>query len=83
MKNAYTCRKRMSYAWMKSQAHVASAWFARKVAQLCPPILDGTSFMYFWMVRLLTRTPSLSGLLHPRSQQASGEMPVAGLRSTE
>jgi hypothetical protein len=35
----------MSYAWMKSQAHAASAWFARKVAQLCPPLFDRTPYV--------------------------------------
>jgi hypothetical protein len=66
-KNAYTCRRRMSYAWMKSQAHVASAWFARKVAPLCPPLLDRTPFMYFWMVQLLTWRSSLSSSPRIRS----------------
>jgi hypothetical protein len=40
---------------MKSQAHIRSAWFFTKVAQLWPPPrLPRTPRMYFWIVRLLT-----------------------------
>ncbi len=41
---------------MKSQTHMRSAWFFRKVAQrwTLPPFLPRTLRMYFWMVRLVT-----------------------------
>ena len=48
MKKAHTCRNRVSFAWMKSRAHVLSAWFARKVLQSCPPYFVRTPFMYFY-----------------------------------
>src|ERR1051325_10525579 len=53
---------------MKSQAHIRSAWFFTKVAQLWPPPrLPRTSHMYFWIVRLLTLIPIFSSSPRMRS----------------
>src|SRR5690349_13710704 len=49
---------------MKSQTHMRSAWFFRKLAQRWPPppCLPRTLRMYFWIVRLLTLIPELEQL---------------------
>jgi hypothetical protein len=53
---------------MKSQAHIRSAWFFTKVAQLWPPSrLPRAPRMYFWIVRLLTLIPTLSDSPRMRS----------------
>jgi hypothetical protein len=64
---------------MKSQTHMRSAWFFRKVAQRwpLPPFLPRTLRMYFWMVRLLTLIPSLSS--SPRIRSAPHRRPRAAM----
>ena len=64
---------------MKSQTHMRSAWFFRKVAQRWPlqPFLPRTLRMYFWMVRLLTLIPSLSS--SPRMRSAPHKRPRAAM----
>ena len=63
---------------MKSQTHMRSAWFFKKVAQLCPPPPRlRTPRMYFWIVRLLTLTPTLSN--SPRMRSAPQSRPRAAM----
>ena len=68
MKKAKSERKKRSVTCKKSQAHTSFAWLCKKVAQFCPPgRLRRTGFIYFWMVRSLTRIPRLSNSPRIRS----------------
>ena len=61
MKKANSERKSRSVTERKSQAQICSAWLCKKVLHFCPRGLAvRTGLMYFWMVRLQTRMPSLS-----------------------
>jgi len=63
---------------MKSQTHMRSAWFFRKVAQLWPPPPRlRAPRMYFWIVRLLTLIPTLSN--SPRMRSAPQSRPRAAM----
>src|SRR6185503_15105664 len=71
-------RNKRSWVWMKSQTHMRSAWFFRKVAQLWPPPPRlRTPRMYFWIVRLLTLIPTLSN--SPRMRSAPHSRPRAAM----
>jgi len=61
MKKANSERKKRSVTGSKSQAQICSACVCKKVFQFCPRGLAGRAgLIYFWIVRLQTRRPSLS-----------------------
>jgi len=70
MKKANSERKKRSVTCKQSHAQMSLAWFCRKVAQFCPRRLGvRVCLMYFCMLRLQTRMPSLSNSPRIRSAQ--------------
>jgi hypothetical protein len=69
-KKAKSGRKKRSVTCKKSQAHISAAWLRKNVLQFCPlGRFERVCLIYFWMVRLLTRTSSLSNSPRIRSAQ--------------
>src|SRR5260221_7221821 len=68
MKKANSERKKRSMTGRKSHAQICWACVCKNVLHLCPPgLVVRTALMYFWIVRLLTRSPSLSNSPRMRS----------------